>query len=158
MYLSVRLRCRSLGGASPNIMHALLIIFSTNSSTEFKEIRKEWKARKKAEEQERKQRDDQARESGQGQSDGQAGHDGQPVNYSTGPGRHLPPLSYQPGQYAQAPQATMGGEFSNNYVTAPGIPSAYNPASPYAQSQQQVYGQGEVSGLSRSFSVHNLTT
>lgn len=49
------------------------------------------------------------------------------------------------------------GEFSNNYVTAAGISSAYNPASPYAQSQQQVYGQGEYPSPSLRPVVHNLT-
>ncbi|KAF3770279.1 hypothetical protein M406DRAFT_271395 [Cryphonectria parasitica EP155] len=104
---------------------------------EFKEIRKEWKARKKAEEAERKQRDEAAREAGQ--SDVQGSHDAQQgsVNsYTPAPTHRLPPLGYQPGNYTQPSSVSMGGDYSSNYIPASGFPT-----SPYAQSHQQVYGQ-----------------
>ncbi|KAJ4424112.1 hypothetical protein N0V82_001160 [Gnomoniopsis sp. IMI 355080] len=109
---------------------------------EFKEIRKEWKARKKAEEQARKHQDEQARSDGQPTpSDPQATHDSQQGSVASYGGAHaqrLPPLGYNPNNYPTAPQFSSGaGEYAPNYITAPsGFPS-----SPYAQSHQQVYGQ-----------------
>lgn len=114
-------------------------------SLEFKEIRKEWKARKKAEEAERKAREDQAREASQAQNDVQGGHDGQQAavpSYAPTQPHRLPPLGYQPSQYAAAPsQVSLGGnnEYSGNYIAT--TTTAPFPSSPYAQSHQQVYGQ-----------------
>jgi transcription factor CON7 len=110
------------------------------SLAEFKEIRKEWKARKKAEEAERKQREEEAARNAQaqGQSDPQGGHDGQqsaPVQQYGG--ARLPPIGYQPTQYPAPPNVSLPNEYSNNYVPTGG----YSATSPYQQSHQQVYGQ-----------------
>merc|ERR1712144_84084 len=77
---------------------------------EFKEIRKEWKARKKEEENQRKAEDERARATVV-PADGQNSSDNTPAGYQQ-PGRsvQLPPIGYQPG--AQVPgqyQAPSGG-------------------------------------------------
>lgn len=66
------------------------------------------------------------------------------ASYGAAHSQRLPPLGYNPNSYPTAPQFSSGaGEYSSNYITAPtGFPS-----SPYAQSHQQVYGQGELSTL-----------
>ncbi|CAN8096844.1 unnamed protein product [Discula destructiva] len=103
---------------------------------EFKEIRKEWKAKKKAEEATRKQQEDQARADGHATSaDPQVAHDAQRGYGSAS--RNLPaPLSYN--QFPTEPQySSSSTDFSGgNYMSssAPG----YSPQ--YAQSHQQVYG------------------
>lgn len=107
---------------------------------EFKEIRKEWKARKKAEEADRKAREEEAARNAQnGTSDSQS-HDGatqsQSVSsYSTT--ARLPPIGYSPSSYPQPP-VSLGQDYSNNYIAA----GNYSATSPYAQSHQQVYGHG----------------
>lgn len=109
------------------------------STTEFKEIRKEWKARKKAEEAERKQREEEQQRTAQaqGQNDPQGGHDGQQPAVTQYGGARLPPIGYQPNQYPAPPNVSMPNEYSGNYIAA----GNYNPTSPYQQSHQQVYGQ-----------------
>lgn len=109
------------------------------STTEFKEIRKEWKARKKAEEAERKTREEEQQRAAQaqGQNDPQGGHDGQQPAVTQYGGARLPPIGYQPTQYPAPPNVSMANEYSSNYIAAGG----YNPTSPYQQSHQQVYGQ-----------------
>lgn len=101
---------------------------------EFKEIRKEWKARKKEEETARKQDEERQRSSGQGQVDGgsSGGHTPQQQNapgpYPSGVQRQLPPLGYAPaeGQY--------GGQI-------PGMPQYSGQQVPsYYQSPQSPYG------------------
>merc|ERR1712093_706906 len=77
---------------------------------EFKEIHKEWKARKKEEENQRKAEDERARATVV-PADGQNSSDNTPAGYQQ-PGRsvQLPPIGYQPG--AQVPgqyQAPSGG-------------------------------------------------
>lgn len=108
--------------------------------TEFKEIRKEWKARKKAEEAERKQRDEAAREAGQAevQTNHDAAQQASVPSYTSPQSHRLPPLPSYQGGYTQTTGVTLGSEYSNNYITSAGFPS-----SPYAQSHQQVYGQRE---------------
>lgn len=71
--------------------------------TEFKEIRKEWKARKKEEETQRKQEDDRHRASlPEGQHP-----EGHPAYQQ--PGRpQLPPIGYQPGSQVPGKSLTPG--------------------------------------------------
>ncbi|OBT42083.1 hypothetical protein VE00_06540 [Pseudogymnoascus sp. WSF 3629] len=112
---------------------------------EFKEIRKEWKARKKEEDAQRKAEDDRARAAQvPNPADGQNPNDSnQPPPGYQQPGRaqvQLPPIGYQPG--AQVPgqyQAPSGGvqqlqEYSNSHMY-----SGY-PASPYG-APSQMYSQ-----------------
>lgn len=112
---------------------------------EFKEIRKEWKARKKEEESARKAEDERARSAAQStQVDGQGegGHQVPGQGYQQNGARpSLPPIGYQAaeghnqGQYAQ-PQSGMvypqGNGQMGNYGNYPN--------SPYGQ-QGQVYQQ-----------------
>jgi len=109
---------------------------------EFKEIRKEWKARKKEEENQRKAEEERARAAAV-PADGQGSGDNGPApGYQQG-GRsvQLPPIGYQPG--AQVPgqyQAPSGGvqqlqEYGNNHISYSGYP-----ASPYG-APNQMYSQ-----------------
>ncbi|KAK7960975.1 hypothetical protein PG996_011616 [Apiospora saccharicola] len=116
---------------------------------EFKEIRKEWKQRKKDEEQQRKaaeeaERQRQSHNPAQVQN-GAAGPDGPegaqpPQPYSAG-GRsvHLPPIGYTP-QYPAPPSAgvTNVSEYS---PTAIAYPNYQQPQSPYAPPNPQMYSQ-----------------
>ncbi|PSN66799.1 hypothetical protein BS50DRAFT_493095 [Corynespora cassiicola Philippines] len=115
---------------------------------EFKEIRKEWKAKKKEEEQQRKAEEDRQR-----QADQQRAHDngtdapvyGQMRQAVAVPGQapghnQLPPIGYQP--------AASGNSAAPQYGTqSPGLPEgmAHNsssyPQSPYGQNPQ-MYQQG----------------
>jgi hypothetical protein len=113
-----------------------------DANTEFKEIRKEWKARKKEEENQRKADEERARAAAV-PSDGQNASDNTPSSGYQQPGRsvQLPPIGYQPG--AQVPgqyQAPAGGvqqlqEYSNNHLQYSGYP-----ASPYG-APNQMYSQ-----------------
>lgn len=107
---------------------------------EFKEIRKEWKARKKEEDAQRKAEEDRARAAQAQAPDGPGPNDSNqpPPGYQQA-GRaqvQLPPIGYQPG--AQVPgqyQAPSGGvqqlqEYSNSHMY-----SGY-PASPYGAPNQ----------------------
>jgi hypothetical protein len=105
---------------------------------EFKEIRKEWTARKKEEENQRKADEERARAAA-APTDGQGSADNGPApGYQQG-GRsvQLPPIGYQPG--AQVPgqyQAPAGGvqqlqEYGNNHISYSGYP-----ASPYGAPNQ----------------------
>ncbi|KAG0648421.1 C2H2 finger domain transcription factor CON7 [Hyphodiscus hymeniophilus] len=107
---------------------------------EFKEIRKEWKARKKDEENQRKADEERARAVAV-PAEGQPPGDGPAPGYQQG-GRsvQLPPIGYQPG--AQVPgqyQAPPGGvpqqlqEYGQNHMQYSGYP-----ASPYG-AQPQMY-------------------
>lgn len=108
------------------------------SYAEFKEIRKEWKARKKAEEADRKAREEEQARAAPGPNDPQGAHDGQQTATVGGyAATRLPPIGYQPTNYPAPPNVTMPTEYSSNYIAAGG----YNPQSPYQQSHNQVYGQ-----------------
>lgn len=109
-------------------------------TAEFKEIRKEWKARKKEEESARKAEDERQRAAHGAAQDGQP--DGQPPQgqaYQTNGGRpSLPPIGYAPaeghppaGQY-QAPPGGMVYAQGN----APMPNYAQYPNSPYGHQQQ----------------------
>lgn len=131
--------------AEPNRIGRDAIEALTNNTafpTEFKEIRKEWKQRKKAQEASRKQQDDVAHGDGQTATpaESQTGHDTQ---QSYGTSRNLPPLPYNPASFPNAPQFSNSSSaegYSSNYVTG----NQGYPTSPYAQSHQAVYSTGEL--------------
>lgn len=124
----------------------------TCTHAEFKEIRKEWKARKKEEEQQRKAAEEaerqrqaaaQAAAHAQNGAPGPEGADGAqpPQPYSAG-GRQvqLPPIGYSPASYPAPPSAGVShvAEYS---PTSSMYPGNYQPASPYAPQSQQMYNQ-----------------
>ena len=106
---------------------------------EFKEIRKEWKQRKKEEENSRKAEDERARAQNGGSAENQPSDPNQPQgpNYPSGGGRpQLPPIGYAPGG-GQVPQQYPSGvdqmyqAGNSNGQVYPGYPH-----SPYGQGQQ----------------------
>ncbi|KAL8243692.1 hypothetical protein R6Q59_009950 [Mikania micrantha] len=117
---------------------------------EFKEIRKEWKARKKEEDNARKADEDRARQAQQAQQvDGPPGeqHPVPPQGYQQNGARpSLPPIGYQAadqqgqGQYGQQP-GNMVYPQGGSHMPYPGN----YPNSPYAQ-QGQVYQQQNQNG------------
>lgn len=125
-------------------------------TTEFKEIRKEWKARKKEEDNQRKAADERERAAqAQAQAQAQANQvdantPGDPAqttqtpSYPAGVRPQLPPLGYQPadgqvpGQYNASPGGTLVYPQGNGQMP-PGYPANY-PHSPYGQGNQ-VYQQ-----------------
>ncbi|KAI1777679.1 hypothetical protein F4818DRAFT_321544 [Hypoxylon cercidicola] len=116
---------------------------------EFKEIRKEWKARKKEEEQARKAAEEAERQrhvqvaAQNGGTDPQGGDpSGAPSSY-TASGR-LPPIAYETNQYPAPPSATVSQQPLPQYSPTNHIYSGYQqPASPYAPQTQQMYSQRE---------------
>ncbi|EHK99549.1 hypothetical protein M7I_4560 [Glarea lozoyensis 74030] len=110
---------------------------SKRTPEEFKEIRKEWKARKKEEETLRKAEEDRTRTAiGGGQPEGQAPGESHGAAYQQqGRSVQLPPIGYQPGasvpgQYqSQAPNPDV--HQLQNYNSQPGIQYGGYPASPY---------------------------
>ncbi|KAI1985947.1 hypothetical protein LOZ54_004055 [Ophidiomyces ophidiicola] len=117
---------------------------------EFKEIRKEWKARKKEEENQRKAAEERERAVVQGQggdnsaptdpSNGSTGQQGQPTSYA-GPVRpQLPPIGYQsadgqvPNQYGNSTGGGLVYPSGNGQIPAT-YPANY-PHSPYGQGSQ----------------------
>jgi hypothetical protein len=131
-----------LCNASP--ANALLI-------TEFKEIRKEWKARKKEEENQRKADEERARVAVPADGQGSADNGPAPGYQQAGRSVQLPPIGYQPG--AQVPgqyQAPAGGvqqlqEYGNNHISYSGYP-----ASPYG-APNQMYSQRHYTLISFPF-------
>jgi hypothetical protein len=111
---------------------------------EFKEIRKEWKQRKKEEEAQRKAEEERQRAAAQAaaQNGGQEGQgpDGTPT--STYPSRpvQLPPIGYQPQQYPAPPSGAVPQQPLPDYNTNH-MYSNYQPHSPYAQPSQGMYNQ-----------------
>lgn len=110
--------------------------------TEFKEIRKEWKARKKEEENARKAEDERHRSSiGGGQPvDGNASDPAQTptsANYPPGVRPQLPPIGYAPaggqvpGQYPGGPDPMYQQGNGQMYSTYPHSP--YNQGQPVYQ-------------------------
>ncbi|KAI0014050.1 hypothetical protein F4779DRAFT_203802 [Xylariaceae sp. FL0662B] len=121
---------------------------------EFKEIRKEWKARKKEEEQARKAAEEAERQrhaqaaaaaaAAQAQNGGaetQGGDAAQaPSSYAAG--RQLPPIGYQATQYPAPPSATVPQQPLPEYSPTNHMYSGYQqPQSPYGPQNQQIYGQ-----------------
>jgi hypothetical protein len=136
----------------------VLCLFFGFPTLEFKEIRKEWKARKKEEENQRKAAEERERAAAQaqvqaqaqaqaGQVDGGAPADpsqgGQPPSYPGGVRPQLPPIGYQPadgqvpGQYGAA--GAGGGMVYPQGNGQMAYPPNY-PHSPYGQNNQ-VYQQ-----------------
>lgn len=117
---------------------------------EFKEIRKEWKQRKKEEENQRKQQEERER-SANGPVDGQAPDQAQPgqaAHYPPGVRPSLPPIGYAPadGQVpSQYPsqQAGMVYQQGNGQMGYP--PANSYPHSPYSQGNPQYAQQRELS-------------
>lgn len=103
-------------------------------SPEFKEIRKEWKARKKEEENQRKADDERQRAAAQ--ADGQSADPAQapPQNYPPGVRPQLPPIGYAPAG-AQVPGQYPGG-VEQMYQQGNGQVYPGYPHSPYGQGQQ----------------------
>lgn len=103
-------------------------------SPEFKEIRKEWKARKKEEESQRKADDERQRAAAQ--ADGQSADPAQapPQNYPPGVRPQLPPIGYAPAG-AQVPGQYPGG-VEQMYQQGNGQVYPGYPHSPYGQGQQ----------------------
>ncbi|KXX79816.1 hypothetical protein MMYC01_203322 [Madurella mycetomatis] len=109
---------------------------------EFKEIRKEWKARKKEEEAARKAEEERQRQAAataaaqNGGTEGQTAADGSqpPTTYAGARNVQLPPIAYQTTQYSAPPSAGIQSMSDYSYPN-------YSPASPYAQTNQQMYGQ-----------------
>ncbi|KAH7000260.1 hypothetical protein EDB80DRAFT_866301 [Ilyonectria destructans] len=112
---------------------------------EFKEIRKEWKQRKKEEEAQRKAEEERQRQAAQAAAaqnggDPQAGPDGAPA--SSYPGSRpvqLPPIGYQPAQYPPPPSAGVPQQSLPDYNNH--MYPNYQPHSPYAQPSQGIYSQ-----------------
>ncbi|TVY84797.1 C2H2 finger domain transcription factor CON7, partial [Lachnellula suecica] len=112
---------------------------------EFKEIRKEWKARKKEEENARKADDERARAAQIGSApEGQPGEGPPPPGYQQAgrPQVQLPPIGYQPGahvpgQYQAAPSGSVQQlqDYPPNNMQYSGYP-----ASPYG-APSQMYSQ-----------------
>ncbi|GKT51626.1 C2H2 finger domain transcription factor CON7 [Colletotrichum spaethianum] len=117
---------------------------------EFKEIRKEWKQRKKEEEAQRKAEDERQRQAAaaaaaaaqNGSGDPQSGADGtsSASAYASGRQVQLPPIGYQPSQYPAPPSA--GGvaqqplpEYNGSHMYS----ANYQPQSPYGQPNQSMY-------------------
>lgn len=115
---------------------------------EFKEIRKEWKARKKEEEASRKAAEDRERVAAQaaqaGQVDGPGPSDpsqGQPPAYGGGVRPQLPPIGYQPADNQVPSQyGAPGGGMVYQSNGQMGYPPNY-PHSPYQSGP--VYQQRE---------------
>ncbi len=113
----------------------------TNTSwdiAEFKEIRKEWKARKKEEDNQRKAEEERQRGANGGSSiDGQSNDSAQPPpgqNYAPGARPHLPPIGYAPAG-GQVPAQYPGG-VEQMYQQGNGQVYTGYPHSPYGQGQQ----------------------
>ncbi|KAL8900709.1 MAG: hypothetical protein Q9207_005561 [Kuettlingeria erythrocarpa] len=107
---------------------------------EFKEIRKEWKQRKKEEEAQRKTEDERQRGSQGGQSvDGQSNDAAQAPsgqNYAPGGRPHLPPIGYAPAQGQMQPQYASGVEQMYQAQGNAQVYANYPPHSPYGQQPQ----------------------
>ncbi|KAI4226524.1 MAG: hypothetical protein L6R36_003120 [Xanthoria steineri] len=107
---------------------------------EFKEIRKEWKQRKKEEEAQRKSEDERQRGSQGGQSvDGQSNDPAQTPtgqNYAPGARPHLPPIGYAPAGGTMQAQYPSGVEQMYQAQGNGQVYAGYPPHSPYGQGQQ----------------------
>jgi transcription factor CON7 len=117
-----------------------------NPAAEFKEIRKEWKARKKEEENMRKADEERARAAAVGSAaEGQPGEGAPAPGYQQAgrPPVQLPPIGYQPGahvpgQYQAAPSG--GVQQLQEYPNNGQIQYSGYPASPYG-APTQMYNQ-----------------
>jgi hypothetical protein len=119
-------------------------------SLEFKEIRKEWKQRKKEEENQRKQQEERER-SANGPVDGQPpdqAQQGQAAHYPPGVRPSLPPIGYAPAD-GQVPSQYPGQQSGMVYQQGNGQmgypPANSYPHSPYAQGNPQYAQQRKIS-------------
>ncbi|KAK4662186.1 uncharacterized protein QC763_711370 [Podospora pseudopauciseta] len=113
---------------------------------EFKEIRKEWKARKKEEEAQRKAEEERQRQAAasaaaaQGTADSSVADGAQPATtYSGSRAVQLPPIGYGPAQYPAPPSAGMQQPLSE-YQSAAHVYPSYSPPT-YGQTSQPMYNQ-----------------
>lgn len=111
---------------------------------EFKEIRKEWKARKKEEENARKadeERQRQAVQAAAAQNGDPQGPDGPPSsNYPGSRPVTLPPIGYQPAAYPAPPSGSVPQQYMPEHQNH--MYSNYPPPqSPYGQPNQGMYNQ-----------------
>ncbi|KAI1769582.1 hypothetical protein GGR53DRAFT_524719 [Hypoxylon sp. FL1150] len=115
---------------------------------EFKEIRKEWKARKKEEEQQRKAQEEADRQrhvqaaqqaAQNGGADPQSGDPGQATS-SYPANRQLPPIAYEANQYPAPPSAPVSQQPSLQYSPTSHMYQGYQqPPSPYGPQNPQMY-------------------
>lgn len=137
-------------GAQPNLTTlkpSVIQIIITDYELEFKEIRKEWKARKKEEDTQRKQEEERNRaQAAASQVDGQPEQPpaGQGPTYQPGSRPQLPPIGYQSAQGGEVPSPYPGQQAGMVYQQGNGQIGQYGqyppPHSPYGQ-QGQVYQQ-----------------
>ena len=124
------------------VCHPSFLVALLTSGIEFKEIRKEWKARKKEEEAARKAEEDRARQSMGGQPvDGNTNNEtSTPTSqvYPPGARPQLPPLAYSGGN--QVGNQYPGGADQMYQQSSNGQVYSTYPHSPYNQSGQ-VYQQ-----------------
>lgn len=113
-----------------------ITLLTCNYLLEFKEIRKEWKARKKEEENQRKAEEERQRASvGANPTDGQPADPVQTPtsqNYPPGVRPQLPPIGYAPAAGQVAAQYPGGVD----QLYQPGNGYSGYPHSPYGQNQQ----------------------
>ena len=114
---------------------------------EFKDIRKEWKLRKKEEDALRKQEEERHRQQAaaahaHAQNGGDpSGPDGSSSGFA---GRQLPPIGYQQNQYPSPAPPSAGlqqppiGDYNSSYMQQH---ANYQPQSPYGQPNPSVYNQ-----------------
>lgn len=142
--------------------------------TEFKEIRKEWKARKKEEEAQRKAAEEEARRRAQEEATSTTSAEPQPAvtsaQYVSGmppQQRQLPPLSYQPSvslpngvQFAAtssaptAPMESMQQQYGQQQMY-----QSYPPTQQFAGNTQQMYaGQQQRAAATPQSNGNNATT
>ncbi|KFA77044.1 hypothetical protein S40288_04731, partial [Stachybotrys chartarum IBT 40288] len=112
---------------------------------EFKEIRKEWKQRKKEEEAQRKADEERQRQAAAAQAAQNGGPDqgpdgSQAAGYPGSRNVQLPPIGYQPTQYPAPPSATVSQQPMSDYGGSHMYPN-YQPHSPYGQPTQSLYSQ-----------------
>jgi hypothetical protein len=124
-----------------------LFLNTTNYLIEFKEIRKEWKARKKEEDSQRKQEEERNRaQAAASQVEGQPEQPqaGQGPSYQPGSRPQLPPIGYQSAQAGDVQSQYPGPQGGMVYQQGNGQMGQYGqyppPQSPYGQ-QGQVYQQ-----------------
>ena len=107
--------------------------------SEFKEIRKEWKQRKKEEETQRKQDEERQRQQNGGSTEQPAPDPSQPQgpNFPSGGNRpQLPPIGYGPSGGQVPPQYPSGVDQIYQAGSSAQVYPNYNPHSPYGQGQQ----------------------
>jgi hypothetical protein len=119
---------------------------SKRTPDEFKEIRKEWKQRKKDEEAQRKAEEERQRQAaaaaaGQNAPDSSATDSTQtPTTYQTSRSIQLPPIGYQSNAYPAPPSGTVPQQGLPDYSNSQLYPS-YQPHSPYGPPGQNMYSQ-----------------